>query len=291
MSLCRTPAAPPKLRSSIPHPHPLIAPHRFITGVENAIDRIPILVGFARHASFAHTLDEVPHLALIAVSERFFGQGARPAEIDIRLLHNISGGLGGEACDRGRTRHIGEDRTFRPMDFVAKVETALSGPGKLAMAETSAVQFQHQQRIIFTLRLIPMHERAAPRHHFDYLVLLAEEVARGLDTVTGEVVHRAPARLLDVPKVRTVRPAVRFPRTYPDHAAYAAILNGFASLHYRRREHFRLGVAVQLARLAGRVQHRSRFVAIARERLGAYLVAPGPCQRFRHRPMLLIRQR
>ena len=61
--------------------------------------------------------------------------------------------------------------------------------------------------------------QAAPGHHLDDAVLLPEEVARGFDAMTAEVVHGAAAGFLDVPEVGAVRPAVRFPRAHPKHAA------------------------------------------------------------------------
>ena len=94
------------------------------------------------------------------------------------------------------------------MDLIAQIEPAQRGPGKLAMRHAAALHLQQHERVIFAFRFVFVDQIRAPRHHFGDPVLLAEEIARRLDAVASEVVQRSAARIVDVPKMRTVRAAV-----------------------------------------------------------------------------------
>src|SRR5579864_1627298 len=117
-----------------------------------------------------------------------------------------------------------------------------------------------------------MDQPRAPRHHFDDLVLFPEKVTCGFDAVAAKVVHSATTGFVDIPKVRAVRPAVRFPRAHPKHSAHAALLDRLARLDHARREHLGFGVSVERAGISSSLEHGFGFLTRAPERLGAYLV-------------------
>src|SRR5574341_920030 len=53
----------------------------------------------ARRDAVPDTLDEVPHLGLVPVSERLLGQRACPAHVEIGLLDDIAARSAGEGAD------------------------------------------------------------------------------------------------------------------------------------------------------------------------------------------------
>ena len=65
--------------------------HGFITCLNDRVHDVSVLEGFARRRFVSNAFDEVAHLSLITIGESFFGQGARPAKINLRLLHDVAG--------------------------------------------------------------------------------------------------------------------------------------------------------------------------------------------------------
>src|SRR5882762_8300963 len=100
------------------------------------------------------------------------------------------------------------------------------------MADAAARKFQHQQSVIFTRGFAAMDQARTPGHHLCDFVFLSKKIASRFDAVAAEVIHGSAAGFLNIPEVRTVRPAVRFPRTHPQHAAEATLLDGLPGFDY-----------------------------------------------------------
>ena len=108
--------------------------------------------------------------------------------------------------------------------------------------------------------------------------------------MAAEVVQCAATGVVDVPEMRTVRTAVGFTRTHPQHPAHAAPLHRLFRLHHGGREDFRLGVTMNRAGGPGRLHHLPGLFRIAPQRLGTDLVALRRGERQRNRQMLIVGQ-
>src|SRR5579884_27014 len=78
------------------------------------------------------------------------------------------------------------------------------------MPNAAARKLEDQKSVVFAFGLPLMDQPRTPRHHFHNGVLFAEKVSGRRNAVTAEIIHRPAARLLNVPEMGTVRPAVRF---------------------------------------------------------------------------------
>src|SRR5205823_3605378 len=169
----------------IPDAHPTALLRGRVAGFQNAAHRVAVFVSFSRRSARADTLDEMPHLRLVAVCESLFGQRTRPAEIDVRLFHHISGAGGSERLYWGAARHIGEDGAFGSMDLIAQIKAALGGPGEFAMRYPAAGHLHRKQRIVLSLGALRMNQGAEPGRNFNYRIVLTEEVARRRNAMRG----------------------------------------------------------------------------------------------------------
>src|SRR5579884_3980898 len=91
------------------------------------------------------------------------------------------------------------------------------------MPNAAARKLEDQKSVVFAFGLPLMDQPRTPRHHFHNGVLFAEKVSGRRNAVTAEIIHRPAARLLNVPEMGTVRPAVRFPRAHPGDRAIARV--------------------------------------------------------------------
>src|SRR2546422_9680399 len=75
------------------HRFPVAALHRLIGGVEHGVDDVAVDEVLTRLLSFHEAVDEVAHLLVVAVDASLVGDGEDPADVRVRLLHQVSRGL------------------------------------------------------------------------------------------------------------------------------------------------------------------------------------------------------
>src|SRR5688500_16179557 len=123
------------------------------------------------------------------------------------------------------------------------------------MPYAAALELEHEQGVVFPICKLAVNQVRAPGHHLANPVLLADEVPRGLYAVAAKVVESTPAGEIDVPEVRAVRTAMRFPRAYPEDSPHAAVLDDLSCLHHRRCEYLCFRISVHGSGSPGCVEH------------------------------------
>ena len=111
----------PRLRS-VSNPYPTSRAHRLITGSQNTIHYVAVVIGLARTRSVPNAFDEMTHFRLVAICKRFLGQRPRPAKIDFSFLDDVTRGPGCESGNRSAPSDVGKDGAFRTVDLVSKIK-------------------------------------------------------------------------------------------------------------------------------------------------------------------------
>ena len=179
------------------------------------------------------------------------------------------------------------------VDFVAQVEPALGRPGKLAVGDAAAVELRAPaarcpRPCVFSW----CTRRGAPGHHLDDLVAPCRR-SSGPPRCSGSR-GRSWRRRRSSRRPRNAGCAARCATRASAPRARARCRPrsiDLARLHHRGREHFGFGVAVHARRTCARPPHGLASRAVARQRLGADLVALALGQRQRDGQVLLVGQR
>src|SRR5689334_24757038 len=106
--------------SSASYSDPLAFTHRFVSGIQDAVHNVPVFVRLTRFDPVAYAFHEMPHFRLVPIRERLLRQRTRPAETQVSLLNDVTGRFRSERLYRSASLHIGEDRSFRSMDFISQ---------------------------------------------------------------------------------------------------------------------------------------------------------------------------
>src|ERR1700687_3786818 len=248
---------------------PVTALHRDVGGIDDTVHHIAVDEGLSWHRLLRKALYEMTHLFLIPVHPGLVRYREHPAGLGVGLLHQIAGALLDEGAHAGRAG-IGDDAALGAVDFIAQLHSAPCGPGSLGQRGAAIFEAQQQDRVVLAGCLLLVHERGAPGEDVLDRMLLAEQVASGLDRVAAHVQQGAPAGDLSVPEMGRVRPRVGLAGTDRQEISDGSGLDPGARLHDVPREDLGLGVAVDHARRPGQPNHLGGLRRVARQRLGAH---------------------
>src|ERR1700682_1805186 len=233
---------------------PVTALHRDVGGIDDTVHHIAVDEGLSWHRLLRKALYEMTHLFLIPVHPGLVRYREHPAGLGVGLLHQIAGALLDEGAHAGRGG-IGGDAALGAVDFIAQLHSAPGGPGSVGQRGAAIFEAQQQDRVVLAGCLLLVHERRAPGEDVLDRMLLAEQVASGLDRVAAHVQQRATAGDLCVPEMRRVRPRGGLAGTDRQEGSDGSRLHYGGGPHYVRREALDLRVAVHHPRRSREANH------------------------------------
>src|SRR5438874_9330771 len=84
------------------HRFPVAALHGLVGGVQHRVHDVSVDEVLAWLLALDVAIDEVAHLLVVAVHARFIGNREDPADVRVRLLHQVAGGLLDESLHASR---------------------------------------------------------------------------------------------------------------------------------------------------------------------------------------------